>query len=313
MVGVRRSKAGGVQVSVVNALLKEAKRVLARKRFGQNFLIHQGIIDGIVRCLDLVPERDVVLEIGPGLGFLTQALLPCVKQLTCVELDRRMVSYLRQKFGTPVVSDEPLESVRYDLPERLRVIQQDILAFDAAGLEAPTFKVVGNLPYNITSGVLFKFIGELYEVAHPLRGRVSQLTFMVQKEVAERLVAKPDTKAYNPLSICAQYWFEPQLEFLVPSSAFEPQPKVTSAVVSLFPRREPLCQCDDLPLLYRLIRAGFQQRRKTIKNSLLCNTGLTLPQLEGALEACGLSMQLRPEVIAIEQWVALVNQLQDQH
>lgn len=278
----------------VNPLKQEARKVLARKRFGQNFLISASIIDGIVRCLDLSPQ-DALLEIGPGLGFLTQALLPNVNHMTAVELDRHMVGYLEKKFA-PALEAKQLE-----------LIQQDILAYDLNRLQSDSFKVVGNLPYNITSGVLFKFAGELYESDAPWRSKIRQLTFMVQKEVGERICSTPGSKLWGPLSISLQYWFDCQLEFLVPSDCFEPAPKVTSVVISLFPKAEPSAVAKDLRLLSLLVRAAFQQRRKTLRNSLLHGTGLTEELLLPALESVGILPSERPEQLSIPQFVALTN------
>ena len=328
-----------------NPLLNEAKKMLARKRFGQNFLISQSVIDGIVRCLDLDPATDNVLEIGPGLGFLTQSLRPKVKHLTCVELDKRMVDYLARKFQllAPKTSEgieeqdteldaDDLEAIETDeaneveeapyvkggnLLEPIHVdgfslIQQDILAYPLEAIPYEQFKVVGNIPYNITSGVLFKFAGELEETIVPMRQKVQQLTFMVQREVGERMVAPAGSKAYSPLSIALQYWFEVQQEFLVPPEAFQPRPKVTSVVISLSPRAEPLCQVEDLAFMKKLVRASFQQRRKTLKNSLLHDTGIQATALEAALLETGISGMARPETLTIEQFGALSNALSRQ-
>ncbi|MCS6266982.1 MAG: 16S rRNA (adenine(1518)-N(6)/adenine(1519)-N(6))-dimethyltransferase [Vampirovibrio sp.] len=322
-----------------NPLLNEAKKMLARKRFGQNFLISQSVIDGIVRCLDLDPATDNVLEIGPGLGFLTQSIRPQVKHLTCVELDKRMVDYLARKFqllapktseGIEELEAEDLDTIETDEPEEeapyvkggnlldpihvegFSLIQQDILAYPLDSIPYEKFKVVGNIPYNITSGVLFKFAGELEETIVPMRQKVQQLTFMVQREVGERMVAPAGGKAYSPLSIALQYWFEVQQEFLVPPEAFQPRPKVTSVVISLIPRAEPLCQVDDLAFMKKLVRASFQQRRKTLKNSLLHDTGIQAAALEKALLETGISGMARPETLTIEQFGALSNALSRQ-
>ena len=278
-----------------NPLLIEAKRVMARKRFGQNFLIHQGTIDGIVRSLDLEPS-DCVLEIGPGLGFLTQSLLPKVAHLTAVELDFRMVNYLSDKFR------------RTPFWEKMNLISQDIMAVDVPSvMQTERFKVVGNLPYNITSGVLFKFAGEMTQTDMSLRQRVQQLTFMVQKEVGERITAKEGSKTYGPLAIALQYWFDCQLEFLVPPEVFEPRPKVMSVVISLYPRRQGLCPVQDLALMQRVVRTTFQQRRKMLKNSLL-NEGLVkAEQVDAVLETAGVDPQARPETLSIETFARLAD------
>jgi 16S rRNA (adenine1518-N6/adenine1519-N6)-dimethyltransferase len=169
------------------------------------------------------------------------------------------------------------------------------------------FKVVGNLPYNITSGVLFKFAGEMTHVDMSLRNRLQQMTFMVQKEVGERIVAQPGSKTYGPLSIALQYWFECQLEFLVPPDAFEPQPKVTSVVISLYPRREGKCPVNNLATMQRLVRGTFQQRRKMLRNSLLHDGLLTAERMETACAAAAISPDARPETLSIEDFARLAN------
>ena len=278
-----------------NPLLIEAKRMLARKRFGQNFLIHQGTIDGIIRCLDLNPE-DAVLEIGPGLGFLTRGLIPKVKTLTAVELDYRMVDYLSDYFR------------RTPLWDNLTLVSQDIMSVDVPSLmQAERFKVVGNLPYNITSGVLFKFAGEMTQTDMSLRQRVQQLTFMVQKEVGERITAPPGSKTYGPLSIALQYWFDCQLEFLVPPEVFEPRPKVMSVVISLYPRQEGLCPVQDLGLMQRVVRTTFQQRRKMLRNSLLQNGLLHVDHLDAVCQVAGVDPQARPESLSIPDFARLAD------
>jgi 16S rRNA (adenine1518-N6/adenine1519-N6)-dimethyltransferase len=277
-----------------NPLLIEAKRVLARKRFGQNFLIHQGTIDGIIRCLDVAPT-DTILEVGPGLGFLTRGILPKAKHLNVVELDRRMVDYLDCHFRS------------HPEREKLTIISKDIMAVDIDSLGMDRFKVVGNLPYNITSGVLFKFAGEMTNRDMHLRSRIDQLTFMVQKEVGERIVAPPGGKDYGPLSIALQYWFDCQLEFFVPPEVFEPRPKVTSVVISLFPRETGRHPVDDLDLMQRLVRASFQQRRKMLRNSLLHDTGLNEAMMLAALAEVGIEPTQRPECVSVEQFAMLSN------
>lgn len=289
----RRERAREAEKQPPNPLLNEARKVLARKRFGQNFLIHQGMIDGIVRCMDLAPD-DVLLEIGPGLGFLTQALLPKVTHLTAVELDRFMVGYLEKKFAPQLAE------------QQLTLVQQDILAFDLARLGDTPFKVVGNLPYNITSGVLFKFAGELTDTEAPWRNKVRQLTFMVQREVGERITATPGGKSWGPLSIALQYWFDCYLELTVPPQCFQPAPKVTSVVVSLYPKQTPYPEVD-LHLMNTLVRASFQQRRKTLRNSLLHGTGLQEPALLQALEQAGIPPSQRPEQLSIDDFIRLTH------
>lgn len=272
--------------------------MLARKRFGQNFLIHQGTIDGIVRSLEPGPT-DTVLEIGPGLGFLTRNLLPKVKHLSAVELERGMVEYLSR-----YVEQAPPQNATFEL------IHDDIMAFDLSRIPGERFKVVGNLPYNITSGVLFKFAGEMTQTDMALRQRIQQMTFMVQKEVGERIVAKPGSKTYGPLSIALQFWFECQLEFFVPPEAFEPRPKVHSVVITLYPRTSPVCEVGDVALMQKLVRTTFQQRRKMLRNSLMHETGLNEEQVLQVLANCEIPPTERPEQLPISAFARLSNAVQ---
>lgn len=276
-----------------NPLLAQARKVLARKRFSQNFLVHPAMHEGIVACLDLTPT-DHVVEIGPGLGFLTQHLLPHAGHVTGVELEWGMIDHLERRFA-----DHP----------NFTLIQGDFLAYPLEQLETPTFKVVGNIPYNITSSVLFKLVGELADTTHPLRNRLQHVTLLVQKEVAERISAKPGCKAYGPLSIAVQFWFEPWLEFTVPAIAFEPMPKVESAVISLVPRPQPHANVQNLTLLSRLVRGVFTQRRKTLRNTLPTAMGITQAQALEALAEAGIDPMSRPEVLTVAQFGVLADVL----
>lgn len=301
----RGSKGGSkpVEPPKPNPLLEEARRFRAKRRFSQNFLIKASVVEGIVRALNLTGDltgEDVVLEIGPGLGFLTHEILQKLGpegRLTAVELERTMVSHLEKKLAPQIES------------QQLTVVSQDILAFDlagfAVGVSPKKLKVVGNLPYNITSKVLFKLCGELTDPAYPLRDRLEQVTLMVQKEVGERLSAQPGHKAYNPLSIAVQVWFEVEPEFLVPADCFEPRPQVNSMVLSLFPRQQPLVKPSVLPMMDSLLRLSFQQRRKTLRNTLTQYEGLTEALLVKACHQAQVEMKARPEALSIAQWGAL--------
>ncbi len=252
------------------ALYAEAKRLRAKKRFSQNFLFNAPIINRIVRTVDLQPDETLV-EIGPGIGFLTQQLLQAIKdsdpnlnpedsnseksasKLIGIELERQMIFHLKNKFA-----ENPY----------FQLIENDILKYDFSDIEAEQFKIVGNLPYNISSPILFHLAGELNNPNHPLRQRIQHATLMVQKEVGERICAKPNEKGYNALTIAVQYWFETNYEFTVPNHSFHPQPKVESAIITLSPRLEPLTPISDLNDFSRLIKAAFHQRRKTLRNAL---------------------------------------------
>lgn len=267
-----------------NRLLAEARRLRLKKRFSQNFLINEAVLQTIVNALQLTPGEPV-LEIGPGGGFLTEALLETGANVTAVELDRAMCRHLREKFA-----NQP----------NFRLIEDDFLRFepDETFPEGPV-KMVGNLPYGITSPILFKLAGEIEQVHHPLRERVRQLTVMVQKEVAERIVAEPGQKAYNALSIALQLRFEPRLERLVPARDFYPSPRVDSAVITLHPRSEPLIGQDDMTLFARLVRGAFSAKRKTLRNALLQSRFAEAAVLDRMFEASGVNPGLRAEALSI--------------
>ncbi len=276
-----------------NRFLEEARNLRLKKRFSQHFLIREKVLDQICELMALQPNEPLV-EIGPGGGFLTEKLLATGCNLTAVELDRRMCGYLRNKF----------------LPEKFpnfQLVEQDILRFDFDTLEAPSFKLVGNLPYQITSKIMFMLAGELHQTDYPLRNRLSQLTVMIQKEVAERICAEPGQRAFNPLSIALQYWFEPRFDFVVPASDFYPPPKVESAVITLFPRKAPLTPVNDMHLFAKLIKAAFSQKRKTIRNALMHGTFASGNTIDQIFAEVGVDTQLRAEAISIVTFGELAN------
>jgi 16S rRNA (adenine1518-N6/adenine1519-N6)-dimethyltransferase len=276
-----------------NPLLQEARRLRLKKRFSQHFMINDTVLKNISVLMNLSPE-DTLLEIGPGAGFLTEKMLPHSGQLIAVELDRYMAEYMRRKFPQ---AQHP----------NFQLVEEDILKFDFATIPAPRFKVVGNLPYAITSKIMFLLAGELDQREYPLRERISQLTVMVQKEVAERIAAKPGQKAYNPLSIALQFWFEPHFDFIVPAKDFCPAPKVESAVVTLIPRPAPLVEVHDMTLFAKLIRTAFAQKRKTIRNALLSGSFASADVLDRIFAAVGVDSGLRAEAISIVTFGELAN------
>ncbi|HEY9745963.1 MAG TPA: 16S rRNA (adenine(1518)-N(6)/adenine(1519)-N(6))-dimethyltransferase RsmA [Oculatellaceae cyanobacterium] len=274
-----------------NNLLEEARQLRLKKRFSQNFLVNETVLDRIADVQHL-GERDTVLEIGAGAGFLTEKLLQRGGQVIAVEVDPRMCRYLRERFA-----NRP----------NLRLVEQDILKFDFNTIEAPRFHVVGNLPYQITSKILFLLAGELWQMDYPIRKRICQMTVMVQKEVAERIVAVPGQKAYNPLSIALQYWFEARLDFLVPSRDFFPPPKVESAVVTLTPRQAPLMEVKDPAVFSKLIRIAFAQKRKTVRNALLNGGFASATVLDRIFSLTGIDPGLRAEALPIDAFGELSN------
>ncbi|WP_394131308.1 16S rRNA (adenine(1518)-N(6)/adenine(1519)-N(6))-dimethyltransferase RsmA [Shewanella maritima] len=253
----------------------------ARKRFGQNFLTNESIISRIVGAI--APDNDhVMVEIGPGLGALTEPVAESIDQLTVVELDRDLV--------------ERLESHPF-LKDKLRIHQGDAMQFDFSQLrqDGKKMKVFGNLPYNISTPLMF----HLFEFAKD----IATMHFMLQKEVVLRLSANPGTKAYGKLTVMAQYYCQvvPVLE--VPPTAFAPPPKVDSAVVRLLPYEEKPWPCDDVEVLRHLCTTAFNMRRKTLRNNLK-----TLLSDED-FASLDIDSSLRPEQISVPQYVAMANLL----
>ena len=252
---------------------------IARKRFGQNFLTDQTVLFGIISAI--APKKgDAMVEIGPGLAAMTRLLLDSLEQMHVVELDRDLVARLQKQFD----------------PKRLHVHSADALKFDFASIPVPAgqkLRVVGNLPYNISSPLLF----HLAELAP----HVQDQHFMLQKEVVERMVAEPGTKAFSRLSVMLQWRYHMELLFVVPPTAFDPPPRVESAIVRMIPLAQPL-ECEQ-SLLEEVVLKAFSQRRKVIRN---CVAGLLT---EAQLIEAGIDPQARPEAVPTAQFVALANVL----
>jgi 16S rRNA (adenine1518-N6/adenine1519-N6)-dimethyltransferase len=255
------------------------KQHIARKRFGQNFLHDTYVLENITAAIAPQPD-DAMVEIGPGLGAMTEQLIKGLKRMHVVELDRDLVARLQKNFN----------------PAKLTIHAGDALKFDFSTIPVPPgqkLRVVGNLPYNISSPLLF----HLAEIA-PL---VQDQHFMLQKEVVERMVAEPGGKAFGRLSVMLQWRYNMALLFVVPPTAFDPPPKVESAIVRMIPKAKPLA-CDQATLEAVVMKA-FSQRRKVIRN---CLAGMFT---EAQLIEAGVDPTLRPEAIGLEQYVALANLL----
>jgi 16S rRNA (adenine1518-N6/adenine1519-N6)-dimethyltransferase len=248
-----------------------------RKRFGQHFLDSPGVIAKIIDAIDPRPG-DVVAEIGPGLGALTAPLLARLPHLHVVEIDRDIVARLRAAYPA----------------ERLEIHEGDVLEFDLAALPAP-LRLVGNLPYNISTPILFRVAAQA--------ARLRDAHFMLQREVVERMVARPSTAAYGRLSVMLQVRFAMARLFDVPPGAFRPPPKVESAVVRLTPRAD--APAHDPAALSRVVTAAFTKRRKTLRNALAGAVA------DDALAALGLDPKLRPENLSVDDYVALSRYVPD--
>ena len=264
------------------------------KKFGQNFLIDTHVLDKIVRAAEITPE-DYVLEIGPGIGTLTQYLCESAKHVFAVEIDDNLIPILQDTLSA------------YD---NVTVIHNDVLKLDINKLveekcEGKRIKVVANLPYYITTPIIMG----LFESHVPL----DSITIMVQKEVADRMQVGPGTKDYGALSLAVQYYAKPQILLNVPASCFMPRPNVDSAVIQLTRYEKPPVEVADEHLMFRLIRASFNQRRKTMTNSVGNSPELSVSkeQMAAALEKCGLSATVRGEALTLAQFAELANVLSE--
>lgn len=253
------------------------------KKLGQNFLIKRGIVDEIVHAAELTPGEPV-LEVGPGIGTLTQGLAQSGADVTAIELDRRLLEVL----------DTTLAS--YD---NVRIVHGDVLKLDVPTImNHKPFKVVANLPYYITTPIIMS----LLESKLP----IERLVVMVQKEVALRMVAKPGTKDYGALSVAVQYYTEPDIVLDVPPKSFLPAPAVTSSVIRCVLRDKPPVDVIDEKLFFRVVKAGFAQRRKTFSNTMK-TTGLTRDRIEELLAKANIDGQRRGETFTLQEFADVAN------
>lgn len=267
---------------VTNHILHRFK-LRADKKLGQNFLIDENIVRNIVAAAEL-SDKDTVLEVGPGIGTLTQRLAESGASVVAVELDKRLLPVL----------DTTLEG--YD---NVRIVNGDILQVDimqTVGVDE--FKVCANLPYYITTPIIFALLEK--------RLPMERLVAMVQKEVAERMAAKPGGKDYGALSVAIQYYTEPEIAFIVPPSSFIPAPSVDSAVIVCKRREKPPVEVCDEALFFRVVKAAFSLRRKMLNNSLK-NMGIKGEQVAKWLELAGVDGKRRAETLSLENFAALTN------
>ncbi|MBS7041885.1 16S rRNA (adenine(1518)-N(6)/adenine(1519)-N(6))-dimethyltransferase RsmA [Veillonella sp.] len=253
------------------------------KKLGQNFLIKRGIVDEIVHAAEIT-MGEPVLEVGPGIGTLTQGLAQSGADVTAIELDRRLLEVL----------DTTLAS--YD---NVRIIHGDVLKLDVPTImNHKPFKVVANLPYYITTPIIMS----LLESKLP----IERLVVMVQKEVALRMIAKPGTKDYGALSVAVQYYTEPDIVLDVPPKSFLPAPAVTSSVIRCVLRDKPPVDVIDEKLFFRVVKAGFAQRRKTFSNTMK-TTGLTRDRIEELLAKANIDGQRRGETFTLQEFADVAN------
>ncbi len=257
----------------------------ASRRLGQNFLISPGVVRAVVEAAE-IGNGDRVLEIGPGIGTLTQGLLEAGAEVTAVELDKKL----------PAILAETLRGY-----EDLKVVQGDILKTDIPMLMGDQpFKVAANLPYYITTPILLSLLEQSLPITH--------IVTMVQKEVAERMTASPGGKDYGALSVAVQYHTDPEIVLDVPPSCFFPAPEVDSAVIACAVRKTPAVAVQDEKLFFRVVKASFGQRRKTLSNALK-PLGFSKEQIEGALLSAGIDSTRRGETLSLAEFAAIANKL----
>ena len=265
-----------------------------QKKFGQNFLIDTHVLDKIIAAAEITKD-DFVLEIGPGIGTMTQYLACAARKVVAVEIDKALI---------PILEDTLSD---YD---NARVINNDVLKVDIAKLAeeengGKPIKVVANLPYCITTPIIMG----LFENHVPIKS----ITVMVQKEVADRMQVGPGTKDYGALSLAVQYYAKPYIVANVPPNCFMPRPKVGSAVIRLERYEEPPVKVRDEKLMFRIIRASFNQRRKTLANGLKNSAELdyTKEEIEAAIEALGRGASIRGEALTLGEFAKLADFLYD--
>lgn len=270
----------------------EANRFAFKKNFGQNFLIDSNILDNIASCAG-VTKDDCVLEIGPGIGSLTQVLAENARQVVAVEIDNTLIPILQQTLAD------------YD---NIEILNQDILKTDIDAIiqeknGGRPIKVVANLPYYITTPIIMDLLEN--------ERHVDSITVMVQKEVAERMQAGPKDKEYGALSVAVQYYCDANLDMIVQPSCFMPRPKVASAVITLKVLPERKVKTVDEKLFFHIVKCAFGQRRKTLMNCLfnLGNLGFTKEELTEIIQSLGWDERIRGEALGLEEFAALTDKI----
>lgn len=279
-----------VNPSQTKELLKEFNFRMT-KSLGQNFLIDEGILDKIIKGAELT-EKDYVLEIGPGMGSMTQKLCESAKKVVAVEIDKKLLPVLKVTlFGY----------------ENVTVLNDDVLKLDLKKtleehFEEQKAKVVANLPYYITTPIIMKLLEE--------KLNLDSITIMVQKEVGDRIKAAPGGKEYGALSVAVQYYAKPSQVLLVPPSSFIPQPEVDSIVLKLDILDKPAVAVDNEALFFRVVKAAFGQRRKTLLNALAAgNLGLPKEQLRALLSSVEIDENRRGETLSLQEFANITNNL----
>ena len=290
----------------VTARILQAFHLKADKNLGQNFLVEESVVNRIAKAAELTPE-DTVLEIGPGIGTLTQALAMTGASVVSVELDKRLIPVLQETVGAyknvRIVQGDIL---KVNIPEIIAEVKADRKTADAAGevaeaeseiKQSDTFKVCANLPYYITTPIIMY----LLEQKLPLE----RLVVMVQKEVAERMTAEPGGREYGAISVAMQYYTEPKIAFIVKAGSFLPAPKVDSAVLVCKRRSTPPVEVPDEKTFFKVVAAAFSVRRKMLNNSLKNMGGLNGEQVKAWLDRAGIDGRRRAETLSLEEFAML--------
>lgn len=282
----------GIIISKMN-YFDRARYFRTKKRLGQNFLVDGEVIQDIIDFAQITPD-DTVLEIGPGVGFVTEQLVKHAKKVIAIELDEEAIAELK-KLEAP----------------NLEIIHNDVLKTDLSNLTNEKFKVVANIPYYITSPIIAHLLGEIDDLANKNRSQIKDIILMVQEEVARRMVATPDSpsKQYGLLTILSQFWADVKILRLVGRKCFYPAPKVNSALVKLDVKQTPKLQLTDYSYFRRVIKAAFAQRRKNIKNCLM-HAAFPKETVIKALSNLGIDENTRGEKLSIEMFGKLSEELQ---
>lgn len=271
---------------------ERAKFFRTKKRLGQNFLIDGEVIQDIIDFADISPD-DVVVEIGPGVGFVTEQLVKHAKKVIAIELDEEAIKEL-QKLNAP----------------NLEIIHNDVLKTDLSSLCEENFKVVANIPYYITSPIIAHLLGEIDDLSNKNRNKIKDIILMVQEEVARRMVADENSpsKQYGLLTILSQFWADVKILRLVGRRCFYPAPKVNSALVKLDVRKTPKLELSDYSHFRRTVKAAFAQRRKNIKNCLLSG-GFSKDSILKSMQNLELGENTRGEKLSIQMLGKLSEEL----
>ena len=274
---------------------ERAKYFKTKKRLGQNFLIDSEVIEDIIDYAD-ISSTDTVIEIGPGVGFVTEQLVKHAKKVIAIELD-----------------EEAIEELKKLDCDNLEIIHNDILKTDISALTSgEKVKIVANIPYYITAPIISHLLGEIDDLTNKNRNSISEIVLMVQEEVARRMVAteKSPSKQYGLLTILSQFWTDCEIMRIVGRKSFYPAPKVTSAIVKLNVKDKPLLELSDYSFFRRVLKAGFSQRRKNIKNCLI-NNCFDKEIVKETLNKLGINENTRGESLSISKFGELSEELKN--